>query len=350
MRFAAFRELLLDRLRQFHREPEVIFWVYLFPLFLIGGLGVAFTDTGLKPVRVRIAAERPELAAGLSAKVAGSPLIEAETVELASLDRPGAGIAWDLTVVAVDSAVGSAVEYRFDPQQPESRLAREIFDRALQQAEGRADPVSTTVVEQSRPGSRYIDWVIPGLLGLNILGSSMWGVGYTAVDLRIRKVLKRLSATPMRRSDFLLSLLAARMLFLALEVVVIVAFGIWVFDMPFRGSPVSVAAICFLGACAFSAISLLTGSRTAKLETASGLMNAVQVPMWIASGVFFSSERFPAAVQPLIQALPLTQLNNALRAMILEGAGFFDQITAVAVLTAWTVVCFAAALRIFRWQ
>ena len=346
MRFAAFRELLLDRLRQFHREPDVIFWVYLFPLFLIAGLGVAFTDKGPQPVRVRIAAEDPSDAAKLADKVAGSEQIIAEVVDAESLDRPGVGGAWDLTVIAS----GAAVEYRLDPQQPESRLAREVFDRTVQEAAGRDNPIATSVVEESRPGSRYIDWVIPGLLGLNILGSSMWGVGYTAVDLRIRKVLKRLSATPMRKGDFLLSLLAARMLFLALEVVVIVAFGVGVFGMPFRGNPLGIAVMCFLGACAFSAISLLTGARADKLETVSGLMNAVQVPMWIASGVFFSADRFPAAVQPVIQALPLTQLNNALRAMILEGSSLWDEGLAVVVLTSWAVLCFILALRIFRWQ
>jgi ABC-2 type transport system permease protein len=344
MRLSAFRELLLDRLRQFHREPEVIFWVYLFPLFLIAGLGVAFTDSGSQAVHVRIAGADPAAAKALASRVSRSEQIVAEVVDMATIDRPGGR--WDLTVIAGDESV----EYRLDPKQPESRLAHEVFDRVLQQQAGRADPVATNVVEESRPGSRYIDWVIPGLLGLNILGSSMWGVGYTAVDLRIRKVLKRLSATPMRKSDFLLSLLAARMLFLTLEVAVILAFGMWVFDMPFRGNPLSVAALCFLGACSFSAISLLTGSRADKLETVSGLMNAVQVPMWIASGVFFSAERFPAAVQPLIQALPLTQLNNALRSMILDGAGLFDDRLALAVLLAWTVICFALAVRIFRWQ
>lgn len=343
---AGFRELLLDRLRQFHREPDVIFWVYMFPLFLIAGLGIAFTGDGAQPVRVRVASQDPAAAQRMVAQVAGAELIEAEAVELSSLDELGAVAAWDLTVVVE----GDEVEYRFDPQQPESRLARELFDRAMQQAAGRRDPVSAVTKEEARLGSRYIDWVIPGLLGLNILGSSMWGVGFTAVDLRIRKVLKRLSATPMRKSDFLLSLLAARMLFLVVEVAAIVAFGIWVFGMPFRGNIASVAGMCFLGACAFSAISLLTGARAEKLETVSGLMNAVQVPMWIASGVFFSADRFPSVLQPVIQALPLTQLNNALRAMILNGAGLLDQGLAVAVLSIWTILCFGVALQIFRWQ
>ena len=345
MRFQAFRELLIDRLRQFHREPEVIFWVYLFPLLLIAGLGVAFTDKGVRPVAVRVAAERPELAAQLAARLE-SDEIETETASLEEIERGGAGGRWDLTVVQR----GEQVEYRFDPQQPESRLARELVDRRLQRTAGRIDPLATTVVEEARPGSRYIDWVIPGLLGLNILGSSMWGVGYTAVDLRIRKVLKRLSATPMRHGDFLLSLLASRMLFLALEAVAILAFGRYVFGMPIQGDPFSIAALCFLGGCSFSAISLLTGARAEKLETVSGLMNAVQVPMWIASGVFFSADRFPAATQPLIQALPLTQLNNALRGVILEGRSLFDESAAVAILSAWGIICFALALRWFRWQ
>ncbi|MBI1354695.1 MAG: ABC transporter permease [Acidobacteria bacterium] len=345
MRWQAFRELLLDRLRQFHREPEVIFWVYLFPLLLIAGLGVAFSEDGPKPVLVRVVADSPERTAELARQLA-SPEIETETAGLDQLDRAGMGGRWDLTIVARDGGV----EYRLDPQQPESRLARELADRALQQSQGRVDPVSTTTVAEVRPGSRYIDWVIPGLLGLNILGSSMWGVGFTLVDLRIRKVLKRLSATPMRHGDFLLALLASRMLFLALEVVAILAFGRLVFHMPIVGDPLSIAGLCFLGACSFSAISLLTGARADKLETVTGLMNAIQVPMWIASGVFFSADRFPPVVQPLIQLLPLTQLNNGLRAILLEGHNLLDEAAAVGVLSAWGIVCFAAALRLFRWQ
>lgn len=343
-RYSPLRELLLDRLRQWHREPEVLFWVYFFPLLLIVGLGIAFTGDADTPSRVRVSSPESALAEKTAALLDANETIEASAAS--SVDVEAAGGSWDLVV----RVTADHVDYLLDPQQPESRLARERVDRVLQHAAGRRDPVATAVVERSAPGSRYVDWVIPGLLGLNIMGSSMWGVGFTAVDLRLRKVLKRLSATPMRRSHFLLALLGSRMIFLGAEVIAILAFGHLVFEMPIAGDLLSIVALCVLGAAAFSALSLVLGSRAAKLETISGLMNVVQVPMWLVSGVFFSAERFPDYSQPFIQALPLTQLNNALRGVILDGRNVFEEGAAVAWLAVWTVASFLVALKLFRWR
>ncbi len=343
-RYHPMRELLLDRLRLWHREPEVLFWVYLFPLLLIVGLGIAFTGDGDKPSRVRVVSSDPQLAQTTAMLLDADEAVEAATAT--QNDLATASGSWDLTL----RIEPGHAKYILDPQQPESRLARERVDRLLQSNAGRRDPILTEVVERSVPGSRYVDWVIPGLLGLNILGSSMWGVGFTVVDLRLRKVLKRLSATPMRHWHFLAALLGARMLFLGAEVIAILAFGHFIFDMPIVGDALSIAAFCALGAAAFSAVSLALGSRAQKLETVSGLMNVVQVPMWLLSGVFFSSDRFPAFLQPFIQLLPLTQLNNGLRAVILEGRNIFEEGPAAAILAAWAAASFVLALKLFRWR
>jgi ABC-2 type transport system permease protein len=156
------------------------------------------------------------------------------------------------------------------------------------------------------PGSRYIDFLIPGLLGMNLMGSAIWGLGFAIVDARRKKLMKRLMATPMPRHYYLLSFVLSRLLLLVVEVGVLLGFGALVFQVPVRGSMLELGALCVLGSLAFSALGLLIASRVQTIEAVSGLMNTVMMPMWIVSGVFFSAQRFPDALQPVIKALPLT--------------------------------------------
>ncbi len=242
------------------------------------------------------------------------------------------------------------VEYRYDATRPESRIARLAVDDALQRAQGRAEVARTRDERVTEPGGRYIDFLIPGLIGLNLMGSGMWGLGFNIVTARGRKLLKRFAATPMRRSHYLLSFMMSRLVFLALEVVAVLGFAWLVFGVTVRGSLFSVAVIVLLGALTFSGIGLLVAARPTTIEGVSGLMNFVMLPMWMLSGTFFSSARFPEFAQPFIKALPLTAVNDSLRAVINEGASLASNWAALAVLLAWCVVSFIVALRIFRWQ
>jgi len=210
--------------------------------------------------------------------------------------------------------------YRFDPARDESRVARLLVDEALKKAAGRRDPWSAREEPLQVAGSRYVDWLIPGIVGLTIMGTSMWGIGFSIVQSRMRKLLKRLVASPMRRSEYLLAQVGGRMVLLAPEAGVPLLFGVFVLGMPIRGSLLSLSVVCLVGALAFGSLGLLLASRARTFEAISGLMNFAMVPMWILSGVFFSSSNFPAAMQPAIQALPLTALNNALRSIVLEGS------------------------------
>jgi ABC-2 type transport system permease protein len=199
-------------------------------------------------------------------------------------------------------------------------------------------------------GSRYIDFLVPGLVGMGIMSNAVWGLGFSIVDARRRKLMKRIIATPMSRVDYLLSFQIWRMFLLVFEVGVPVVFGMIAFGVPVRGSIFEVAAISVLGSLSFSALGLLIASRAKTIEAVSGLMNIVLVPMWILSGVFFSSERFPDAVQPFIKALPLTALVDALRANMLQGASLLEVAPSLAALGACLVVSFALAMKIFRWR
>ncbi len=220
----------------------------------------------------------------------------------------------------------------------------------MQRAAGRRDPVVVAERRIHERGSRYIDFVVPGLLGLNLMGSGIWGLGFGIVDARRKKLLKRLVATPMPRAQYLASFMLSRLILLFAEVVTLLGFGALVFDVPLRGSLVALGVICLLSALSFSGLGLLIASRAKTMEGVSGLMNLVMLPMWIFSGVFFSSANFPAALQPVIQALPLTAVNDALRANMLQGAGLVTIAGEVAVIVAWTVGSFLLALKLFRWR
>jgi ABC-type multidrug transport system permease subunit len=338
-----FWQLLLARMREFGREPEVLFWVFGFPILLAVGLGIAFRNKPAERVAVGVL-EGPG-AAYLVQTLAGREGFDVERVpagEAASRLRLGK--------VALLVVPGDPPEYRFDPTRPDSLLARERVDDALQRAAGRADVYTPRETTVSEPGARYIDFLIPGLLGMNIMSGGMWGVGYAIVDMRSRRLLKRLVATPMRRTHFLGALMTSRVLLVIAEMLLLLFFGWLVFDMRLAGSLASVALISTLGAFVFAGLGLLVGSRARKVESVTGLMNLVMLPMFVFSGVFFSSERFPAAIQPCVKALPLTALNDALRAVILEGDGLGSQLPRIGLLVAWGLVSFVLAGRLFRWN
>jgi ABC-type multidrug transport system permease subunit len=250
----------------------------------------------------------------------------------------------------VARGAGDKVEYRYDDTNPEGRSARMLADRAIQRAAGRVDPVASGDQILREPGSRYIDFLIPGLLGMNLMGSAIWGIGFSIVDARRKKLVKRLIATPMPRHYYLLSFLLSRLILLVVEVGALVGFGYFVFGVPVRGSAPALIALCVLGSLCFCAIGLLVASRAQTIEAASGLMNLIMMPMWIVSGVFFSSQRFPDFLQPIIKALPLTAIIDALRANMLQGASFAQVAPEVAILSAWLVGSFTVALKVFRWR
>jgi ABC-2 type transport system permease protein len=347
-RWSGYRYLLWARILELKREPEVIFWIFVFPLLLAAGLGVAFRN---KPVDVASAAIIDGVGAQKTLTMLRSSARKNSTIEAAILEREAALKAFHFGKydLAIESNPDGTYTYYYDPARPESLLARAEIDAALQAAAGRRDLLTTSAQASSEPGSRYIDFLIPGLLGMNLMNSGMWGVGFALVEMRQRKLLKRFVATPMRRSDFLLALLSSRLVLMVIEVGLLLGFGVLIFHMRVQGSIFSVLLLGTLGAVAFGGVGLLTACRAQKLESVSGLMNLVMMPMWIFSGVFFSYQKFPAIVHPFIKALPLTALNDALRATIIEGASLASQSGRLLVLAIWGALSFVLALRWFRW-
>ncbi len=338
-------QLTLARFREFYREPEAMFWTFIFPIIMAAGLGLAFRNKPPEVLKVAVVHNdaSPAIVAGLTRDRQLDVQLLDDSVATRYL-RTGK------VALVVAPTTGAAVEYRFDDTRPESISARRIVDDALQRGNGRQDPVVTADALVREPGSRYIDFLIPGLLGMNLMASSMWGIGFTVVDQRRKKLLKRFVATPMSRAEYLLSFLLARLALLVVEVGTLVTFGVLVFGVPLRGSVATLSLVCLLGSLAFGGLGLLIAARPKTVEAASGLMNFAMLPMWVLSGVFFSSANFPDGMQPFVKALPLTAVNDALRAIMLEGAGFADLSLQLTILTAWLIVCFTVALKIFRWR
>jgi ABC-2 type transport system permease protein len=338
-------QLTLVRYREFYREPEAIFWVFVFPILLTAGLGLAFRSR--PPERTPVAL----VAGGPAADTLAARLARDEGIKLRTLTDAAAAQALrsgDVALVVVPT--GAGVEYRYDAERPDAREARLLVDQAVQRAAGRSDPVRANDRIVREPGARYVDFVVPGLLGMNLMGSGIWGIGFAIVDARRKHLLKRLVATPMSRTQFLASFVLSRLTFLVLEVALLLGFAALVFGVPLRGPPLVLACLCLLSALAFASLGLLLSARPRTVEGVSGLMNLVMLPMWIFSGVFFSSSRFPDAVQPLIRALPLTAVIDALRATMLRGAGPADLWPELGVITGWLVVSFVLAVRLFRWR
>ena len=346
-------ELTLARIREFLREPEAVFWVFIFPVLLALALGIAFRNTAPEKSRIAIENSGPQ-SAELAAALADSTQVNAVVLspeEAAKELRTGK---IDMVVRVQPpggaSASAPAFDYRFDPTRPESRVARLAADDALQRAFGRKEAASVVEQQVTEPGARYIDFLIPGLVGLNLMGSGMWGLGFTVVQARTRKLLKRLAATPMRRSHFLLSFMLSRLIFLVGEVAAVIVFAWLVFGVSITGSILDLTIIALIGSMTFAGLGLLVAARPKTIEGVSGLMNLAMLPMWLLSGTFFSAARFPDFAQPFIKALPLTALNNSLRAVMNEGMPLASTWREIAVLVAWGLVSFVVALKIFRWQ
>jgi len=347
-RYTPLVQLTLARFREFYREPAAVFWVYGFPLIMAVALGIAFRERPIEQITVDIREDTgsPAAVAALKEKLAADDRFTVRTVsgdEWIKLLRSGKS---DLVIAPLPDG---GYELWDEPNRTQTVLARHAVESILYRP-ATADAPKLKEKHLEETGNRYIDFLLPGLLGMNLLGGGVFGVGFVLADMRVRKLLKRFLATPMRRSDFMLSIMLSRMVFTIPEVLVLLIFGWAVFGVKNQGSGVELTFLIVLGAASFSGLGLLVASRAKTIETVSGLMNLVMLPMWLLSGVFFSSERFPDWMQPFIKALPLTALNDALRAVMLEGRSLTELGREIGVLVVWGVTTFVIALKIFRWR
>jgi len=348
-------QLTLMRWRIFVREPSALFWTYGFPVVLALALGVAFRNRPPEPVEVAVEAspgcEAWRDALATNSQVHARWLNPQESREALRVGKVSVVVGrQDTSAPGARQVTEHPRIYLFDPTRPESRMARAVVDDALQRAEGRGDPTPVRDLLITEPGSRYIDFLIPGLLGFNLMSSGLWGVGFVIVEMRVRKLIKRMMATPMSRAHFLLSFVLVRGAFLLGELPILLGFAHWVFHVPIRGSIPLIVGLSTLGSLMFAGMGLLIGSRAQNTHTVAGLVNMTSLPMLVASGVFFSAARFPEMFQPIIRLLPLTALIEAVRTVMLDGAGLTAVANQIGIMLSWGLISFVVALRMFRWQ
>jgi ABC-type multidrug transport system permease subunit len=343
-----FCQLFVTRLKEAFREPEVIFWVFGFPVLLALGLGIAFQNK--PPDRIAVAVANGAGAAEVVAILNRDSRFQAVAL---SAEESEIRLRLGQAALVITASPGSPPKvdyrYRYDPTRPNSLLARALVDEALQKAAGRKDTVAHVDQEVTEPGARYIDFLIPGLIGMTLLSQGLWGLGIVLVDMRSRKFLKRLVASPMRKSEFLAAMMASRIFFMLIGVFFLLLIAYLVFDVAIRGSLVAATIVGIVGTLCFSSMGTLVSSRAEKIEEVTGLMYSIIFPMIVFSGVFFPSDRFPAFLQPIIKVLPLALFNNAFRAVLIEGADITAQWQPLLSMALWGIACYWLTLRWFRW-
>ncbi|MGC1784283.1 MAG: ABC transporter permease [Acidobacteriaceae bacterium] len=333
-------QLTISRFRLFFREPEAVFWIFAFPILLSIGLSIAFRD---RPADVLpVAGTTAEITQALNAEKG------LKAVTLNKRQGSQALATGKILLLVVQQSGG--VEFDYDNTNPDGRTARLMADRAVEKAAGQREPVGIRDELVHEVGSRYIDFVIPGLLGMSLMSSAIWALGFSIVEARQKNLLKRLIASPMPRWQYLASFVLSRLFLLVLEVAAFLGFSHFAFGVPLRGSLWQLGLLCVLVSLTFSAIGLLIASRARTMQAASGLMNLTMLPMWILSGVFFSSDRFPNVLQPFIRALPLTAAVDALRGNMLQGIPIAHLLIPVGILLTWLLIAFPLSLGIFRWR
>jgi ABC-2 type transport system permease protein len=338
-------QLVLARWRNFYRVPENLFWMFLFPVIMALVLGMAFREGHPEPVRIAVvrgAGSDAIYAAFSQSKDANAVLVD-EAEALTQL-RSAA-----VDLVIQPAAPGQPRRYRFDPGREQGRLARIVADDLVQRSQGRVDPTRVHDETVRAVGERYIDFAIPGLLGLSIMTFGL-GIPLAIAEMRSRQLLKRLAVSPMPRTHFLLSLVIQRSLLLLVQLPMLLVVVWLMFGVRNRGSYFLLYACCLLGTAVFTSIGTLAAARVRSLHTARGVTDLIRLPMMIACGVFFSIDRLPMVVRPLVRLLPLSALIESLRAVMNHGAGVSSITQPLTIVTAWGLVSLTATVAFFRWQ
>jgi ABC-type multidrug transport system permease subunit len=339
--------LVKTRLIEFTRQPEAVFWVYFFPILMVVVLGIAFRSQRVETFRI-------DVAQGPGSELLASRLETNEQIELGQFSeeecRTRLRTGKTSLVVVAKKSDGTEVDYLFDPSRPGSLNGKAVVDQQLQAAAGRVDAVKANEVKFEEPGGRYIDFLVPGLLGMSLMGGGLWGVGFAVVDMRIKKLLKRFVATPMKKSHFLCGVIGSRLVYMVPQILLLIVFAWLVFGVKIFGSWLALIVVVLIGALEFCGIGILIASRAKTIESVSGLMNLVMLPLYTLSGIFFSYEQFPEAVHPYIKWLPLTPVIDALRAIWLDGASLASQWYELMIMSIWCALSFTIALLLFRWS
>jgi ABC-type multidrug transport system permease subunit len=241
----------------------------------------------------------------------------------------------------------STLEYHFDRYNSDAQLSY-LQLTSLFSGVNRLDKQSE-IKPMTEKGTRYIDFLIPGLIAMNVMMSTMWGVSYTLIENRTKKLLRRMVATPMPKWEYIMSHIVARIILCFVEAAIVYTFAYFYFGITIEGSILAFIILFLSGIVAFSGVAVLLASRTDKTQVGNGLINLIIMPMMLLSGIYFSYHNFPEPVIPIIQALPLTILADGVKAIFNESAGLAQVWKSILILNALGLVTFTIGLKYFKW-
>jgi ABC-2 type transport system permease protein len=362
-------QLILAHFREIIREPGVLFWGILFPILMSLGLGIAFTNKADTIRKVAITTSTDvSVVDSILKSVTQKPLRSDNSGSIAyslTLHNEKLGnstfhfykMNWDEAMLALKrgkinviiNQTGVRPQFQFDPLNPDAQLTYLKLTKVFDHATDVSLEETKNIVPLTLTGTRYIDFLIPGLLAMGIMMSSMWGLSYGIIEKRSKKLLRRMVATPMKKSYFLISLMTVRIAMNLVEALLLILFAWVVFDITIQGSIPALMAIFIAANIAFAGLAIFTSCRTAKTEIGNGLINVVVMPMMLLSGIFFSYHNYPDKLIPVLQKLPLTLVADAMRSIFIEGAGFAQVFVPIIILTFGGIITFAVGMKFFRW-
>ena len=363
-------QLVISQFKLFFREPGVVFWSFGFPVVMAWILGIAFANKGEILRNVAIVTENPAVVSALPKwlheksgtvdnQLSGEAELEWEVgmnagdqarFRFRAMSEEEAVLALKRGQISlwIEGSPETNLSYRFDPDNADARLTYLLLETAFREkksSELKAEIRPLTIV-----GIRYVDFLIPGLMAMSIMNACLWGIGWNLIELRIKKLLRRIVATPLRKSIFLISHGLNRMILSAAEMLLLYIFAYFYFDIRIQGSLLALALVFLSGYCAFAGIAILISSRVQNTQSGNGMINIVTMPMFILSGIFFSYHNFPDWLIPYVEVLPLTMLTNSLRGIITEGIGLAQVIQPSLGLFGIGAVCFALGLKLYLWH
>lgn len=350
------RLLISVELKEYLREPGIIFWAILFPILLALGLGLAFSGEGVQERQIAVVSGE---GSRLPDSISGIDLTRSTWNQKVGNEKIGftsytfTKISWDNAVLQLKQgktsmiieASADGLQYHFDPANPDARVSYLQLSDYFSGSE--PDGKEVTILEQA--GTRYIDFLVPGLLAMGIMMSCMWGISYSNVDRRNKKLLRRMVATPMKKYNYVAAQLTARIIMSAMEAILLVLVTYWIFEISITGSITALILLFLAGNMAFTGLAILIASRTANTQIANALINLVVMPMMILSGIYFSYHNFPDFMITVIQVLPLTVLADSVRSVFIEGAGLAETLPHIGALAAFGFVLFVIGIRVYKW-
>jgi len=369
-------QLISALFREIIREPGVLFWGILFPILMSLGLGIAFTKKADVIRKVAVIGindasisylDNPIVTGFLNGYCEKKSLPEKEDWQWKYIikdDKLGNSIfmfydmKWDDamkflkrgTINVIVIGKNDSVEYHFDPMNPDAELTYLKLSGIIGSGEITKVTGNSEIKPLTVTGTRYIDFLVPGLMTMGVMMSCMWGISYGIIEKRSKKLLRRLVATPMKKSHFLIALITVRVIMNFIESTVLFLFALFAFKMTIQGDISALILLFLAGNIAFAGIAVLVSSHTSNTEVGNGLINMVVFPLMVLSGIFFSYQNFPEWALPVIRNLPLTMLTDGIRAIFNEGAGYNEVALPIFILTATGILFFSAGLKIFKWH